>query len=75
MNIYVQQTIHINMIRIGSLANSSVFQIGSSGIVRPSSYAYNTGGFTEPAPKPKMAPGGSVFEAPSVPLQAPVRLT
>ncbi|OCA84314.1 hypothetical protein A8F94_16520 [Bacillus sp. FJAT-27225] len=51
MNIYIQQSIQIQSIRIGGISNSSVFQIGSSGIIKPASYLYNTGGFTGPAPK------------------------
>lgn len=50
MNIYVQQTIQIRQIKIGGVSNSSVFQIGTSGIIKPASYLYNTGGFTTPAP-------------------------
>ncbi|WP_018662415.1 spore germination protein GerPB [Heyndrickxia acidiproducens] len=50
MNIYVQQSIQIRMIKIGGISNSSVFQIGTSGIIKPASYLYNTGNFTEPAP-------------------------
>ncbi|PLT30423.1 spore germination protein GerPB [Peribacillus deserti] len=46
----IQQTIHINMIRIDGISNSSVFQIGSAGIIKPSSILSNSGGFTEPAP-------------------------
>ncbi len=38
------------MVKIGGITNSSVFQIGTSGIITPASYLYNTGGFTEPAP-------------------------
>lgn len=50
MKIYVQQTIQIRMIKIGGISNSSVFQIGTSGIIKPASYLYNTGGFSKPAP-------------------------
>lgn len=46
----VQQTIQIQMIKIGGVTNSSVFQIGTTGIITPASYLYNTGGFKEPAP-------------------------
>lgn len=50
MIVHVQQTIHINMIKIGGITNSSVLQIGTSGMIKPASYLYNTGGFTGPAP-------------------------
>ncbi|MFD2973728.1 spore germination protein GerPB [Peribacillus deserti] len=51
MTFNIQQTIQINMIRIDGISNSSVFQIGSAGIIKPSSSLSNTGGFTEPAPE------------------------
>jgi spore germination protein PB len=51
MNFYIQQSIQINIIKISSITNSSVLQIGSAGIIKPASYLYNTGGFTAPAPK------------------------
>ncbi|GIN84045.1 hypothetical protein J6TS2_04310 [Heyndrickxia sporothermodurans] len=50
MKINVQQTIQIRMIKIGGITNSSVFQIGTAGIIKPASYLYNTGGFVRPAP-------------------------
>lgn len=72
MNFYIQQSIQVNFIRIGSISNSSVMQIGSAGMIKPSAYLYNTGGFTEPAPKPIQALG-SLVGTPAVPLQAAVR--
>jgi spore germination protein PB len=79
MNFYIQQTIHINSIRIGGISNSSVFQIGSAGIIKPAALLSNTGGFTGPAPKPikpfsQPSPsegiGGQLplYETPAVPL-------
>jgi spore germination protein PB len=53
MNFYVQQSIQINMIKIGSVTNSSVLQIGSAGVIRPTSHLFNTGGFIKPAPEAK----------------------
>ncbi|MBM7717500.1 spore germination protein GerPB [Siminovitchia sp. FSL H7-0308] len=50
MIINVQQNIHINTLKIGGITNSSVLQIGTSGIIKPASYLFNTGGFEEPAP-------------------------
>jgi spore germination protein PB len=52
MKLYVQQSIHIQMIKIGGMSNSSVLQIGTSGQILPASYLYNTGGFEQPAPEP-----------------------
>ena len=71
MNYYIQQSIHINLIRIDGISNSSVLQIGSAGIIKPSSYLYNTGGFTEPAPDASMPFSGELAATPSVPLVAP----
>jgi len=51
MIFHIQQTIQINMIKIGGISNSSVFQIGSAGIIKPYSSLANTGGFTEAAPQ------------------------
>ncbi|MEK3799679.1 spore germination protein GerPB [Peribacillus sp. FSL H8-0477] len=47
----IQQNIHIHMIKINSIGNSSVFQIGSSGVIKALSTFSNTGGYTEPAPQ------------------------
>jgi spore germination protein PB len=78
MNIYIQQSITIQSIRIGGISNSSVFQIGSSGIIKPASYLANTGGFTGPAPEaqkpfqpaPQEGIGGKLplAQTPAVPL-------
>ncbi|GIN62906.1 putative spore germination protein GerPB [Robertmurraya siralis] len=73
MNFNIQQSIVINNFRIGSLANSCVLQIGSAGIIKPSSHLYNTGGFTEPAPIP-LKPEEietDYLHVPSVPLAPP----
>ncbi|MBD8003823.1 spore germination protein GerPB [Bacillus norwichensis] len=50
MIVNVQQNIHIQMIKIGGITNSSVLQIGTSGVITPSSHLYNTGAYTGPAP-------------------------
>ncbi|MFJ8257351.1 spore germination protein GerPB [Peribacillus asahii] len=62
MIFHIQQTIQINMIKIGGISNSSVFQIGSAGIIKPYSSLANTGGFTEPAPQLK--PSGEISLVP-----------
>ena len=51
MNFYIQQSININLLKVDGITNSSVLQIGSAGMIKPVSYLYNTGGFTEPAPE------------------------
>ncbi|WP_445486607.1 spore germination protein GerPB [Niallia sp. 03133] len=78
MNYFIQQSITINTIKIGGITNSSVFQVGSAGIIKPASYLYNSGGFSQAAPNPlaETAPGAdladqSLIYSPSVPLQAP----
>jgi spore germination protein PB len=71
MNFYIQQSIHIHFIKIGSLTNSSVFQIGSAGVIKPASHLFNTGGFIKPAPQAsKNGPigTGSAIETPAVPF-------
>jgi spore germination protein PB len=76
MNFYIQQSIHIHFIKVGGITNSSVLQIGSSGIIKPASYLYNTGGFTQPAPVTLKQPSFEISSTqltPAVPLQAPVR--
>ena len=72
MNFYIQQSIQINFIKIGGITNSSVLQIGSAGIIKPTAHLYNTGGFTKPAPQ-TITPSSSSLGAPAVPLQAAVR--
>jgi len=69
MNFYINQSICIHTLRVGSVSNSSVLQIGSAGLIKPSSHLYNTGEFTEPAPEieAKTSPGSK----PNVPLVAP----
>ena len=77
MNYFIQQSIVINTIKIGGISNSSVLQIGSAGIIKPASYLYNTGGFTESAPELQPdQPGLNIADeetvfSPAVPLQAP----
>jgi spore germination protein PB len=71
MNFYIQQSIQINYIKIGSITNSSVLQIGSAGIIKPTSHLYNTGGFTEAAPsteKPAQGSTATSLESLAVPL-------
>lgn len=70
MNFYIQQSIHINIIKIGSVTNSSVLQIGSAGVIKPTSHLFNTGGFIKPAPqasKPTTKVSNS-SKAPAVPI-------
>jgi len=66
MNFYINQSISIHFLKVGSVSNSSVLQIGSAGMIKSLSNLYNTGSFTEPAPE-----GSSPIEGPVVPLQPP----
>ncbi|MEH7246649.1 spore germination protein GerPB [Neobacillus niacini] len=69
MNFFIQQSIQINFIKINGITNSSVLQIGSAGIIKPASYLYNTGGFTQPAPTAGGIPTiGGQSSSPAVPL-------
>jgi spore germination protein PB len=47
----IHQTITIGQLRVNSVSNSSVLQIGSAGSIQALSQLYNTGGFTGPAPQ------------------------
>ncbi|WP_339149584.1 MULTISPECIES: spore germination protein GerPB [unclassified Sutcliffiella] len=49
-NFFINQNIVIHHLKIGGITNSSVFQIGSAGVIKSLSNLYNTGGFVEPAP-------------------------
>ncbi|MGU3470441.1 spore germination protein GerPB [Paenibacillus sp. D51F] len=49
MNLTVHQSITIHQLRVDSVSNSSVLQIGSAGSIRPVSQLYNSGGFDHPA--------------------------
>lgn len=46
MTFTVYQTIHIHMLKIGSINNSSVVQIGSTGSIQAQADIHNTGHFT-----------------------------
>ena len=73
MNLYVQQSISIQFLKIGGISNSSVLQIGSAGIIKAASRLYNTGGYTEPAPSIEQ-PGSQISSeelVTAVPLRSP----
>lgn len=50
MNLTVHQSIVIHQLRVDSITNSSILQVGTAGAIKGLSNLYNTGGFTEPAP-------------------------
>ncbi|SFF01299.1 spore germination protein PB [Paenibacillus catalpae] len=51
MNWTIYQTITIQQLRVNSVSNSAVLQVGSAGSIRSLSQMYNSGGFTGPAPQ------------------------
>lgn len=51
MSLTVYQHITIHQLRVDSVSNSSVLQVGTAGAVSSLSQLYNTGQFTKPAPE------------------------
>lgn len=51
MELIIHQQITIHKLDVGTIANSSILQIGSAGLIKGLSNLYNTGGFTGPAPQ------------------------
>ncbi|MBM7645249.1 spore germination protein PB [Scopulibacillus daqui] len=75
MNFFINQEIHIHQIRINGLSNSSVLQIGSAGMIKPISNAYNSGRFTQPAPQlalPGQITHGETYQPSQVPAAHPI---
>ncbi|MEK3747927.1 spore germination protein GerPB [Paenibacillus sp. FSL E2-8871] len=70
MNITVNQCISVNNLKIGTISNSSVLQIGTSGRINALSHSYQTGDVTKPPPSPMPA----VSDSPLVPLPPPTEL-
>ncbi|UNK20912.1 spore germination protein GerPB [Paenibacillus sp. N3/727] len=64
MNLSVYQSITVQQLRIGTVTNSSVLQIGTSGTIKALSHVYNTGSLEnsaaqnglEPEKRPPMVP-------------------
>ncbi|KAB8139188.1 spore gernimation protein [Gracilibacillus oryzae] len=65
MNLTVNQSIYIHLLKVGNVSNSSVLQIGSTGQLQALSQLYNTGGFQELAEE---ASPDNAIESPLVPL-------
>ncbi|UKS26424.1 spore germination protein GerPB [Paenibacillus sp. HWE-109] len=68
MNWCIHQTIMIQHLKVSSVSNSSVLQIGTAGSIRSLSNLYNTGGYVEPTPELGASPTNPVS---LVPLPAP----
>ncbi len=62
----IYQSINIHFLKIGSISNSSVVQIGTTGCIQAQSDVYNTGGYTEAA-----EPAEPVGEPSIIRLQQP----
>lgn len=76
-NFFINQSIVIHQVKIGGVSNSSVFQIGSAGVIKSLSNLYNTGGFVGPVPESSAEiqsstgiQSGSGTAGPLVPLKA-----
>lgn len=59
MILNVTQTIVIHVLRVNSVTNSSILQVGSAGMIKGLSNNFNTGCFTGPAPEAKPSGAGS----------------
>lgn len=68
MELIIHQQITIHKLDVGSISNSSIFQIGSAGLIKGLSNLHNTGGFTGPAPE---AVQQLPVQVPLVPLPSP----
>jgi len=68
MHLTVHQSIMIQMLKIGSISNASVLQIGSAGSIQSSADLYNTGKFQELAEEAETQPA---IETRLVPLTPP----
>jgi spore germination protein PB len=64
MNLTIHQSIAIGQLKVNSVSNSSILQIGSAGVIRALSNLYNTGGFTGPAPQIGAAAGSPLSLVP-----------
>jgi spore germination protein PB len=71
MNLTIHQSIVIQQLKVNSVSNSSILQIGSAGVIRALSNLYNTGGFKEAAPQLGQAPPSPIS---LVPLPATSRV-
>ncbi|UUZ95932.1 spore germination protein GerPB [Paenibacillus sp. P25] len=66
----IHQNIVIHQLKVGSVSNSSVLQIGTAGTIRSLSNLYNSGGFTGPAPAAGAMPAPATSPPPLVPPPA-----
>lgn len=71
MDWIIHQQITIHKLEVGSVANSSILQIGSAGLIKGLSQLFNTGGFVGPAPELTAPAPGIAGMAPGLPGQPP----
>ncbi|WP_373457791.1 spore germination protein GerPB [Paenibacillus wynnii] len=69
LNISVYQCISVQNLKIGSISNSSVFQMGTSGKINALSHNYESNDTRSPP-----ARSTTIKDAPLVPLPAPTKL-
>ncbi|WHY17029.1 spore germination protein GerPB [Paenibacillus sp. G2S3] len=70
MNITVYQCISVNHLKIGTISNSSVLQIGTSGRINALSHSYQS----SDVPDFPSAPSSGISESPLVLLPPPTEL-
>ncbi|MBB6453000.1 spore germination protein PB [Salirhabdus euzebyi] len=70
MDCTIYQQISIHLLKVGSVTNSSVLQVGSSGSIQALSNLYNTGGYQFPAEAAE--PISPQEFQPMIPLAPPV---
>lgn len=75
MNLTVHQSIYIHFLRIGTIANSSVVQIGSSGVIQAKADLYNTGGYSTPAPEAQPQDGEVIIPEQGAGTLVPLSIT
>lgn len=68
MALTIHQQIYVQFLKVESITNSSVLQIGSSGSIQAVANAYNTGEFTGPAEEAETESGSSAIELPLIPF-------
>ncbi|MFD2639419.1 spore germination protein GerPB [Piscibacillus salipiscarius] len=68
MGLTIHQQIYIQFLKVGSITNSSVLQVGSSGSIQAVANAYNTGEFTGPAEEAEPEGESSTIEMPFIPF-------
>lgn len=69
MQYHITQSIAIYRLSIQNMTNASVLQIGAAGSILPVSNAYNSGGYTAPAPDFPLTSQINVVKLPPLPRE------